>query len=55
MNATERKQKSRAAEKLGLVAAPRGYVTPYMHRVMATNIKIRDDQIVDYIKVANQR
>ena len=27
MNATERKKRSRIAERLGLVAAPRGYVT----------------------------
>lgn len=29
MNGTQRKAKSRIAEKLGLVAAPRGYVTEY--------------------------
>ena len=54
MNATERKQKSRAAEKLGLVAAPRGYVTAWDAMNIFDSIVISEIEIAAHIKGAKK-
>ena len=45
MNGTERKAKSRIAAKLGLVAAPSGYVTPIVAEAMILCIT-RADRLI---------
>ena len=54
MNATERKQKSRAAEKLGLVAAPRGYVTASVAAQVSQIIETYGEVIAAHIKGAKK-
>ena len=45
MNGTQRKAKSRIAAKLGLVAAPSGYVTPLVAETM-TLLIARADRLI---------
>ena len=45
MNGTERKAKSRIAEKIGLVAAPRGYVSPSVAEAINVFIKAANELI----------
>ena len=45
MNATERKKRSRIAERLGLVATPRGYVTPQAANVIQLDIDQGNERI----------
>lgn len=45
MNGTQRKAKSRIAAKLGLVAAPSGYVTPIVAEAMILCIT-RADRLI---------
>ena len=54
MNATERKQKSRAAEKLGLVAAPRGYVTADHAKMLKFSLMNAEKLIAAHIKGAKE-
>lgn len=55
MNGTERKKRSRIAERLGLVAAPRGFVAPDKVPAIARMIKDANAEIEFIMKEGSKK